>query len=57
MIPRIQEVAEKYHLPVIDLHAQFAGDSSLLQADGIHPNEKGVKKMADIIAEVLKNTK
>ncbi len=57
VIPRIQEVAEKYHLPVIDLHAQFAGDSSLLQADGIHPNEKGVKKMADIIAEVLKNTK
>ena len=29
-------------------------DSDKVQPDGIHPNDKGVRKMADIIAEALK---
>lgn len=54
IIPIQQEVAREYGLQVIDLHTLFADKSDLVQSDGIHPNEKGVKHMAEIIAETLK---
>ena len=54
IIPIQQEVAKEYGLKVIDLHTLFAEDSDKVQPDGIHPNDKGVRKMADIIAEALK---
>ncbi len=54
IIPIQQEVAHEYGLQVIDLHTLFADKSDLVQSDGIHPNEKGVKRMAEIIAETLK---
>ena len=54
IIPIQQEVAREYGLQVIDLHTLFADKSDLVQSDGIHPNEKGVKRMAEIIAEILK---
>ncbi len=54
IIPIQQEVAREYGLQVIDLHTLFADKSDLVQSDGIHPNEKGVKRMAEIIAERLK---
>lgn len=54
IIPIQQEVAREYGLQVIDLHTLFADKSDLVQSDGIHPNEKGVKLMAEIIAETLK---
>ena len=54
IIPIQQEVAREYGLQVIDLHTLFATKSDLVQSDGIHPNEKGVKRMAEIIAETLK---
>ncbi len=54
IIPIQQEVAREYRLQVIDLHTLFADKSDLVQSDGIHPNEKGVKRMAEIIAETLK---
>ncbi|MBQ2524016.1 MAG: xylanase, partial [Prevotella sp.] len=54
IIPIQQEVAREYGLQVIDLHTLFADKSDLVQSDGIHPNEKGVKRMAEIIAETLK---
>jgi lysophospholipase L1-like esterase len=38
---------------VIDLHTLFADGQDMVQPDGIHPNEKGVKRMAEIIAEKL----
>ena len=53
IIPIQQEVAREYGLQVIDLHTLFADGQDLVQPDGIHPNEKGVKRMADIIAEKL----
>ncbi len=54
IIPIQKEVAQQYGLQVIDLHQLFANDSDKVQGDGIHPNEKGVRKMAEIIAGVLK---
>ncbi|MBP5508094.1 MAG: xylanase, partial [Prevotella sp.] len=54
IIPIQQEVAKEYGLQVIDLHTLFADDSDKVLPDGIHPNEKGVRKMAEIIAGVLK---
>ena len=54
IIPVQQEVARKYGLKLIDLHTLMANDEELVQPDGIHPNEKGVAKMAEIIAGVIK---
>ncbi len=53
IIPIQQEVAKKYGLQVIDLHTLFADGAALVQPDGIHPNEKGVQRMADIIGDAL----
>ena len=55
IIPIQQEVAKEYGLTIIDLHSLFANDSDKLQPDGIHPNDKGVKKMAEIIAGIVKD--
>ena len=53
IIPIQQEVARQYGLKVIDLHTLFADGADLVQPDGIHPNEKGVQRMAEIIAQEL----
>ena len=54
IIPIQLEVAKKYGLQVVDLHTLFAADADkLLFDDGIHPNPKGVQRLADIIAEEL----
>ena len=67
IIPVINKVAKKQKLQVIDLHSLFAtdGDHSansrsqreMMQKDGIHPNEKGAQRIAEIVAEALKNSK
>ena len=54
IIPIQKEVARKNGLQLIDLHTLMANDEELVQPDGIHPNEKGVKRMAEIVAEALK---
>jgi lysophospholipase L1-like esterase len=54
IIPLQKEVARKHGLKVIDLHTLMANDEELVQPDGIHPNEKGVAKMAEIIAGAIK---
>jgi acetyl esterase/lipase len=54
VIPIQEEVAQKYGLKVIDLHTLFSGDEDKVLPDGIHPDDKGAARMADIIAEVLK---
>ncbi len=53
IIPIQQEVAKQYGLKVIDLHTLFADGADLVQPDGIHPNEKGVQRLAEIIAQEL----
>ena len=54
IIPIQKEVARKNGLQLIDLHMLMANDEELVQPDGIHPNEKGVAKMAEIIAGAIK---
>jgi lysophospholipase L1-like esterase len=54
VIPIQQEVARQYGLQVIDLHSLFGTDAGNMQNDGIHPNDKGVRRMTQIIAEALK---
>ena len=54
IIPIQQAVAKKYGLQVVDLHTLFDGQSALVQSDGIHPNARGAQRLADIIAEALK---
>ena len=54
VIPIQEEVAQKYGLKAIDLHTLFSGDEDKVLPDGIHPDDKGAARMADIIAEVLK---
>ena len=54
IIPIQKEVARKNGLQLIDLHTLMANDEELVQPDGIHPNEKGVAKMAEIIAGAIK---
>ncbi len=53
IIPIQQEVAKQYGLQVIDLHTLFANDGDKMQTDGIHPDEKGVRRIAEIIADAL----
>ena len=54
IIPIQQEVAKQYGLQVIDLHTLFANDSDKMLSDGIHPDEKGARRIAEIVAEELK---
>ena len=54
IIPVQQEVARKYGLKVIDLHALFANDGDKMLSDGIHPDGKGTRRLAEIIAEAIK---
>lgn len=54
IIPMQQKVAKEYKLEVIDLHTLFGNDSEKMQDDGIHPNDKGVRSIAQIVAEAIK---
>ena len=54
VIPIQLEVAKEYGLQVFDLHTLFGNDSNMMVADGIHPNERGARRMAEIIADALK---
>ena len=57
IIPIQQEVAKEYQLQLINLHTLFGNDESTMLDDGIHPNVKGAQKMAQIIADAIKNNK
>lgn len=52
--PVINKVAKKNKLQVIDLHTLYANDGDKMIDDGIHPDAKGARRMAEIIAEQLK---
>ena len=54
IIPIQKEVAAKYGLKVIDLHTLYAKDGDKMLSDGIHPDDKGARRLAQIIAEELK---
>ena len=54
IVPIQQAVAKQYGLQVIDLHTLYANDGDKMLADGIHPDGKGARRMAEIIAEALR---
>ena len=54
IIPIQREVAQEYGLQVIDLHTLLANDGDKMLPDGIHPDGKGARRLAEIIAEKLK---
>lgn len=54
IIPIQQEVAKQYGLQVIDLHTLFADDGDKMLSDGIHPDGKGARRMAEIIAAAIR---
>lgn len=56
VIPAVKRIADKNHLTVIDLHEGLK-DQSANFPDNIHPNEKGAKVMAAIIAKTITNEK
>ena len=53
IIPIQQEVAKKYGLQVVDLHTLFTGDGAGMLDDGIHPDGKGARRLAEIIANAI----
>ena len=54
IIPIQQEVAKEYNLQIIDLHTLFANDGDKMLDDGIHPDGKGARRMAEIIANTVR---
>ena len=50
IIPIIYKVARKKKLQVIDLHTLYANDGDKMLKDGIHPNKRGARRLAEIIA-------
>ena len=53
IIPIQKEVAAQYNLQVLDLHELFT-DATMVQDDGIHPNDKGVRRIAELVAGAIK---
>lgn len=53
MNPQIEAMAREEGVTVVDLHSIFAGDLTLLSADGLHPNDAGNQKIAEAFASVL----
>ena len=53
VIPVIRKVAKTNKLEVIDLHTLMADDQALILSDGIHPNDKGARRMAEHIARQI----
>ena len=54
IIPIQQQVAKSNGLQIIDLHTLYANDGDKMLDDGIHPDAKGARRMAEIIADAIK---
>lgn len=54
VIPTIKTLARNNMCEIIDLHTLFADGGKLMQSDGIHPDMKGVAKIAELVDEALK---
>lgn len=54
VVPIIEEIASRNNLPVIDIHKGLSNKSELFH-DGIHPNDKGKRIMAEMIAGEIIN--
>jgi acyl-CoA thioesterase I len=54
ILPILTKIAKDNNLPVIDLYHTMSGQAENFP-DGIHPNEKAEKMMAEIIANEINN--
>ena len=54
IIPIQQKVAKENGLQIIDLHTLYANDGDKMLDDGIHPDGKGARRMAEIISAAIK---
>jgi lysophospholipase L1-like esterase len=54
IIPIQQAVAKQYGLEVVDLHTLYANDGDKMLEDGIHPDGKGARRLAELIADAVK---
>lgn len=52
MMPMIKNVAKKTNSRIIDLHTPLVGKSDFVY-DKVHPNEKGTRSMARIVAKAI----
>lgn len=52
IVPAIREVAAQNGLEIIDLYSAVE-DKALLQADNVHPNNRGVEVMADEVYKAI----
>ncbi len=55
VIPRIEAIAEKLNLPIIDLYTPLLNHPEYYLGDGVHLNSEGAKAIANIIYEAIKN--
>jgi lysophospholipase L1-like esterase len=55
VIPRIETVAEKLNLTVIDVYTPLLNHPEYYLGDGVHLNSQGAKAIANIIYEAIKN--
>lgn len=58
-VDAILEIGNKYHLPVLDLYHKLNINQlnySAWLADGLHPNDDGYKKLANIIGKFVANS-
>lgn len=53
MAPMLQRVADNTGAKLIDLHSPLQGRNDLLP-DGVHPNEEGLRIMAEVVAKEIK---
>ena len=53
IIPVINRVAKRNKLHVINLHTLYANDGDKMLSDGIHPNDKGARRMAELIRDAI----
>ena len=56
VIPKINEIARRKHLPLIDLYVALDGKSALFP-DGVHPNVEGSHLMAQKVYQTLTGKK
>lgn len=50
----VRRLAARQNVPLVDVHAAFRGDLSLLSADGLHPNEAGYERIAEAFLDAIR---
>jgi acyl-CoA thioesterase-1 len=51
VIPAIEQIAKRAKLPLIDVYSALSDEGYFV--DGVHPNEKGARVIADVICKAI----